>query len=144
MTALPFAAAALSALAVASLSALPEPRSSAPTAAPTAAHDDALLARVEREVTDPLRRRDTDRWRFSRAHRPTPVYRTVPDPERVDRRHSAFRIVVSDRLDGMDRVAWLVRVDRASGAIDLAPAPSEGGEPSWRPLAHEPTADPSR
>ena len=83
MTPLAWAATALSAAVLAALTALPETRASARSAAPTASPEDGLLSRIERDVTEPLRRRDADRWRFSRVHRPTPAYRTVPDPERA-------------------------------------------------------------
>lgn len=94
-----------------------------------------LLGRVEREVTTWLRERHTDRWRFSRVHRPTPAYRTVPDPEAGDARYAAFRVVAL--LRSVERPAWHVRVERTTGAIELAAAqpPDAPGVPAWQPLA---------
>jgi hypothetical protein len=137
MTVFSWVATALSAIVLAWLAAFPEPLPAAGPRVRTVTDDDALRLRVEREVTAPLRERETDRWRFSRVHRPTPAYRTAADPERADRRHAAFRIAVTQPLGGVERDAWLVRVDRSSGAIDIAPALRADAEaaPRWQPLA---------
>jgi hypothetical protein len=139
MTPFTWAATALSVVVLACLAALPTARSSAESAARTATDSDALLLRVEREVTAPLRERDADRWRFSRVHRPAPAYRTTPDRARTDRRHAGFRIAAAPAFGGAERDLWLVRVDRRSGVLELAPAPVPGAkaELHWQPFTPE-------
>jgi hypothetical protein len=110
-------------------------------AAPSGAEratQDALLARVEREVTRTLTERHQDRWRFSRVHRPAPRLRTVEDPGRSTPRHAAFRILSTPFAGQAELEAHLVRVERASGAIEIAAGPPvAGAEPVYAPFAPE-------
>jgi hypothetical protein len=137
MTPIGWAATTLSALVFSWLAASPEPTAATVTSPRAPTSEASLLARVEREVTTPLRERDADRWRFSRVHRPAPGYRTVADLEGSDGRYAAFRVVAGTR-PLPERTVWLVRVDRGSGAVELAAALASGaqGEPAWQPLAH--------
>ena len=143
MSLLSWSMSALAACVMAYTAAQPTPRVVVPRvdapSAPSASAPDALLARIEREVTRTLRAQHEDRWRFSRVHRPTPRLRTVRDPERSTPRHEAFRILSTPWAGGAEVEAHRVRVERASGAIEIAPGGlAAGAPPVYAPFAPTP------
>jgi hypothetical protein len=134
MSLLSWSVSAFTACVMAWTAAQPSPRITAPVR-PVGGSEDTLLARVEREVTPTLRARHVDRWRYSRVHRPTPTYRVTTDDERSTSTHAAFRILSTIRYGQTEIVAHLVRVDRASGAIEIAPGTlAPGTEPVFTPF----------
>jgi hypothetical protein len=136
-----WAASAFAAAVITWQAALPAPRiEERPRPAARATDDDtrhevALLARVEREVTEPLREKARDRWRFSRVHRPTPPLRTERDEARSDRSHVAFVVKCKPSPLATEHTSWHVRVARADGAIELAAPSHDGAALVWRPAA---------
>lgn len=142
MSLLSWSMSALTVCVMAWTAAQPSPRATAPTTPPSVAQD-ALLARVEREVTPTLRARHEDRWRYSRVHRPTPTLRAVSDPGRSTPRHASFRILPTPWPGQAEVEAHLVRVERATGRIEIASgALAAGVQPAFVPFVADPVRDP--
>jgi hypothetical protein len=131
-------------IALQSLSGGPRPTTSAP-----AGLDAALVSRIDREVLEPLRDRGLRQASYSRAiPRWEPgTFRIADAPELADPSALAtFRVervlpTFEHRTQRMElppsaRTVWFGRVDRATGAIQLAPPSATGAAaPAWQPAA---------